>query len=47
MDIAQIDNGFAVIELGSVNCAGFYKCDVILIVEAMIRIAKNESKRND
>jgi hypothetical protein len=42
MDIAQTDNGFAVMELGSVNCAGFYKCDVVPIVEAMTRIAKKE-----
>lgn len=36
LDVAETPNGFKVIECGSVNCAGLYKCDVHKVVKAMI-----------
>jgi hypothetical protein len=40
MDIASTPNGLKLIEIGSANCAGFYKCELKPIVEAMAKIAE-------
>jgi hypothetical protein len=42
MDIAQTELGFHLLEIGTINCAGFYKCEIRPIVEAMTRIAERE-----
>lgn len=39
MDIAETDKGCKVIEMGSVNGAGLYACDLKIIVEKMSEIA--------
>jgi hypothetical protein len=42
MDIAQTEKGFRLLEIGPVNCAGFYGCDAKQIVEAMTNIAERD-----
>jgi hypothetical protein len=40
MDIALMKSGeYRLIEIGSVNCAGYYRCDIKLIVKKMTEIA--------
>lgn len=42
-DIARNEYGeYFIIEIGSVNVAGFYKCEIRPIVEAMAQIAERE-----
>jgi hypothetical protein len=36
LDIALTDNGYKVIELNTMNCAGFYMCDMQKLVSALI-----------
>jgi hypothetical protein len=40
IDIANTENGFKIMECGSVNCAGFYKCNIRKIVKAMSQSAE-------
>lgn len=42
LDIAKTESGFKVIECGSINCAGFYKCDLRAIVAKASEIAERE-----
>lgn len=45
MDIAKMPDGeFRLIEIGSVNCAGYYRCDIRKIIEKMSEIAVREWK---
>jgi hypothetical protein len=43
IDIAQTDKGLKVVEISNINSAGFYACDVHLIMEALINM---ETKNN-
>ena len=43
MDVARmVDGNYRLIEIGSVNCAGYYRCNIRLIVEKMTEIACRE-----
>lgn len=42
MDIALTEDGYKVIEIGSMNCAGIYKSDARKIVEAVSEVAIKE-----
>lgn len=35
MDVALCDDGYRLIEIGSVNCAGLYRCDLRAVVAAL------------
>lgn len=37
MDFAETEDGFKVLEVNNINCAGFYACDIPSIVEAFIK----------
>lgn len=39
MDIALTNGKYRLLEIGPVNCAGFYKCDVKTIVKVMTEMA--------
>jgi hypothetical protein len=40
MDVAETPEGFFIVECGSINCAGFYKADMRIIVKAMSEMAE-------
>jgi hypothetical protein len=40
MDLARTDEGLRLIEIGSVNCSGFYACDLRAVVDAVSRAAE-------
>jgi hypothetical protein len=42
MDIASTPRGLKLMEVGSANCAGFYKSNPYPVVEAMAKIAERE-----
>lgn len=42
MDIAETQEGLKLCEIGSANCAGFYKAEIKPIIEAMAKIASME-----
>lgn len=42
LDLAETKEGFKVVECGSVNMAGFYKCNIKPIIEVMSKIAIKE-----
>lgn len=42
LDVATVLGGYKVVECGSVNCAGYYSCDLRKIVEAASAIAVRE-----
>jgi len=47
MDIAKmIDGSFKLIEIGSVNCAGYYRSDIKKIIYKMNEIAEREFNEN-
>lgn len=35
MDFAETDDGFSVLEINNINCAGFYACDIPSIVDSL------------
>lgn len=35
MDFAEVEEGFKVLEVNNINCAGFYACDIRSIVDAL------------
>lgn len=43
MDVASTPGGLKLMEVGSANCAGFYKSDPYKVIEAMARIAVREA----
>lgn len=47
IDIAETDEGWKVMEYGTLNCAGWYKCDVNNIVTAINDLLKKRKKEND
>ncbi len=42
LDIGLTDDGYRIIECGSINCAGLYECELPSVVEAMGRIAERD-----
>jgi len=38
MDFAETSEGFKVLEVNNINCAGFYECEIPPIVEAMLSL---------
>ena len=42
LDIGLTPDGYKVIECGSVNCAGYYQCELRPIVKAMSDVAARE-----
>lgn len=38
MDFAETSEGYKVLEVNNINCAGFYACDIPSIVEAMLSL---------
>jgi hypothetical protein len=44
MDIGSTNHNYFIIEIGSVNCAGFYKADIPPILNAMIELTTKEWK---
>lgn len=41
LDLAFIDNDYKVVELNTLNCAGFYACDMQKLVNALIEYESN------
>lgn len=41
MDVAMTKLGPRLIEIGEINCAGFYEMDLFVIAKAMIEVAEN------
>jgi hypothetical protein len=44
MDVGSTNKNYFIIEIGSVNCAGFYKADIKPILNAMIELAIKDWK---
>ncbi len=42
LDVAETQEGLKVLEVGSVNCAGFYSCDLKQIVKVISNEAEKE-----
>jgi len=45
MDVCQTDGKYGIVEIGSINCSGFYGCDLHAVISAVSELAVSDWKR--